>query len=221
MRPGDVQAMNRVIPILRRETGKFDAPVVTLIARTKRDPFKVLISCLLSLRTNDQTTLSASARLFAIAQSPKEILNIPAATLERTIYPVGFYRVKTRVLHSVSKDLLERFGGKVPSEIDDLLSLKGVGRKTANLVRTLGYGKQGICVDIHVHRISNRLGFIRTRNPHETEFELRKKLPRRHWIRYNDVLVAYGQHVCRPVSPWCSRCKVRPYCARAGVTHSR
>lgn len=214
-------AMEKVLKILRRETRSLKVPVVTLIARTKRDPFKVLVSCLLSLRTNDKTTVDASARLFGLAPSPEEILGIPAAKLERIIYPVGFYRVKARVLHSVSKDILERFGGRVPSEIDELLTLKGVGRKTANLVRTLGYRKHGICVDIHVHRISNRLGFIRTRNPHETEFALRKKLPRRHWIEYNDILVAYGQHICRPVSPWCSRCKVRAYCARRDVKHSR
>ncbi len=221
MNLGDVAAMNRVIAILKRETRKLKVPVVTLIARTRRDPFKVLVSCILSLRTKDETTIGASGRLFEAARTPREILRLPVKKLERLIYPVGFYRVKARVLHAAARDILGRFGGKVPSEIEDLLTLKGVGRKTANLVRTLGFGKPGICVDIHVHRISNRLGFIRTRDPRETEFALRKKLPRRHWIGYNDILVAYGQHLCRPVSPWCSKCKVSALCRRVGVTSRR
>ena len=217
----DIPTMNRVIGILKRETRSLKVPVVTLISQTKRNPYKVLISCLLSLRTNDHTTVGAVERLFKVAVTPEAMLGIPAARLEKIIYPVGFYRVKSKVLRSVSRDILERFGGRVPDTLEELLTLKGVGRKTANLVLTLGHGKPGICVDIHVHRISNRLGFVKTRSPHETEFALRKKLPPRHWIRYNDLLVAYGQHVCRPVSPHCSVCKLSPYCRRVGVRTSR
>jgi len=216
----DVPALERAIAILEKETKNYNVPVVTLIARTKRDPYKVLTSCLLSLRTNDYTTVGATDRLFGLATTPQAMLKIPVRTLERTIYPVGFYRVKARVLHAVSKDILERFGGKVPDTLDELLTLKGVGRKTANLVMTLGHNKQGICVDVHVHRISNRLGFLNTRNPEDTEFVLRAKLPAKYWIRYNDILVAFGQHHCRPVSPKCSMCKVYSLCARKGVlTH--
>lgn len=212
-----VADMERVIRILRKETLRFEAPVVTLISKTKRDPYKVLTSCLLSLRTNDHTTTGATDRLFSLAVTPEDMLRIPVLKLEKTIYPVGFYRVKARLLHSISKDLLERFGGKVPDNLEDLLSLKGVGRKTANLVLTLGFGKHGICVDTHVHRISNRLGFVKTRTPEQTEFALRKKLPMRHWIEFNDTLVAYGQNHCRPISPKCSTCKVKGYCRKVGV----
>jgi len=217
----NVPTIEKVIVILKKETRKLNVPIVTLIAKTKRDPFKVLTSCLLSLRTNDYTTVGATKRLFTIATTPREILKIPLKKLEKIIYPVGFYRVKAKVLHSVSKDIIERFKGKVPADLDELLTLKGVGRKTANLVLTLGYQKHGICVDIHVHRISNRFGFVETKNPEETEFALRDKLPKKYWIQYNDLLVAYGQHICRPVSPKCSSCKVRKYCERVGVKTSR
>ena len=141
--------------------------------------------------------------------------------IERLIYPVGFYRTKARVILGICRDLLERFGGRVPDEIDDLLTLKGVGRKTANLVVTMGYGKPGICVDTHVHRISNRLGYVRTRTPEETEMALRTKLPPRYWIGYNDLLVAFGQNVCTPISPRCSMCPVRSRCRRVGVRSAR
>jgi endonuclease III len=146
---------------------------------------------------------------------------LPVRTIERAIYPVGFYRTKARVILQICRDLLDRFGGDVPDEIDQLLTLKGVGRKTANLVVTLGFNKPGICVDTHVHRISNRLGYVKTRTPDETEVALRAKLPRRYWIGFNDLLVAFGQNVCAPVSPKCSGCPVRALCPRIGVTASR
>ena len=217
----NVATMEKILPILRRETKNFKVPVVTLIAKTRRDPYKVLVSCLLSLRTNDHTTVGAVDRLFKLAVTPEAMVEIPVATLEKGIYPVGFYRVKARVLHSVSRDILGRFGGRVPSALEDLLTLKGVGRKTANLVLTLGHGRHGICVDTHVHRISNRLGFVNTKTPEETEFALRKKLPMKHWITYNDILVAYGQHLCRPISPHCSICKINAWCPRVGVKGRR
>lgn len=159
--------------------------------------------------------------MFALADTPAAMLRVPAARIARTIYPVGFYRTKARVIRALCADLLARFGGRVPDDIDALLTLKGVGRKTANLVVTMGYGKPGICVDTHVHRISNRLGYVRTRAPEQTEMALRATLPRRYWIGYNDLLVAFGQNVCTPLSPRCSRCPVRPLCRRVGVTVSR
>ena len=179
------------------------------------------MACLLSLRTQDTTTGPAAARLFALADTPHAMLELSARTIERAIYPVGFYRTKARVLLGLSRDLLDRFGGGVPDDIDALLTLKGVGRKTANLVVTLGFDKPGICVDTHVHRISNRLGYVRTRTPDETEMALRAKLPARYWIGYNDLLVTFGQNVCAPVSPKCSVCPVARLCRRVGVRTSR
>ena len=149
------------------------------------------------------------------------MLALAPRTIERTIFPVGFYRTKARVLRAVSRELLERFGGQVPADLDALLTLPGVGRKTANLVVTTGFNRPGICVDTHVHRITNRLGFIRTRTPEETEQALRAKLPRRHWIGLNDLLVAFGQNLCQPLSPRCSECPVAALCHRVGVRHSR
>jgi endonuclease-3 len=191
------------------------------VAAQRRDPFRVLIACLLSLRTKDETTGPAAARLFALADTPESMLRLTAKRIERAIFPVGFYRTKARVILGVCRDLLSRFDGRVPDEIDTLLTLKGVGRKTANLVVTQGFSKPGICVDIHVHRISNRLGYVKTKNPNETETALRARLPRRYWIGYNDLLVSFGQNICQPVSPRCSECPVQLSCARVGVTHSR
>jgi len=191
------------------------------VADTSGDPFRVLIACILSLRTQDTTTGPAAARLFAVAATPETMRRLPAARIAKLIYPVGFYRTKARVILGICRDLLERFGGRVPDTIDDLLTLNGVGRKTANLVVTMGFGKPGICVDTHVHRISNRLGYVRTRTPEETEMALRARLPRRFWIGYNDLLVAFGQNVCAPISPKCSTCPVRAICRRVGVTSFR
>jgi endonuclease-3 len=181
----------------------------------------VLIACLLSLRTKDETTGPAAARLFALADTPRAMLRLTPRRIERAIFPVGFYRTKAKVILGVCRDVLERFDGRVPDEIEPLLTLKGVGRKTANLVVTQGFNKPGICVDVHVHRISNRLGYVKTRNPEETEMALRRRLPRRYWIGYNDLLVAFGQNICQPVSPKCSVCPVNRSCPRLGVTRSR
>lgn len=213
------EQIHAVVKVLRREARRWTTAVGT-IARAE-DPFLVLISTLLSLRTKDAVTEAVSDRLFAVAKTPRSIAGLRTARLERLIYPVCFYRVKARTLKTVCRLLLERHGGKVPDSLETLLELPGVGRKTANLVVTLGFGKPGICVDIHVHRISNRLGYVRTRTPDETETALRAKLPPRYWLEFNDLLVPYGQHLCRPVSPWCSRCALRPACRRVGVTRSR
>jgi len=214
--------MSRIIVRLERAAPSWDVTALAAVARESgRDPFRVLAGCLLSLRTKDETTGPASARLFALADTPAAMLALPLRTIERAIFPVGFYRTKARVLHRVSRDLLERFDGRVPSDLDALLSLHGVGRKTANLVITFAFRLPGICVDTHVHRISNRLGFVRTRTPEETENALRRRLPRRHWIGLNDLLVSFGQNLCRPTSPHCSRCPVHAACPRIGVRRAR
>jgi endonuclease-3 len=209
------------IRILKREIRRWKEPIVGVVAKASRDPFQILISTVLSLRTKDQTTAEASTRLFRLATTPQAMLAVPRRTIERAIYPVGFYRTKARHIHGICRDLLARYGGRVPDEIDELLTLKGVGRKTANLVVTLGFRKPGICVDVHVHRISNRWGYIRTQSPAQSEEALRRKLPRRHWIIYNDLLVPFGQNLCTPVSPRCSECKLARYCERVGVKKSR
>ncbi len=213
--------VGRVLRILRRAAPQWDAPVLTLMTAEKRDPFLTLVGCILSLRTKDETTAIAAPRLFEHARTPAAMLELSPATIERLIYPVGFYRTKARVIRDICRDLIARFGGGVPDEIDQLLTLKGVGRKTANLVVTEAFRKPGICVDTHVHRISNRWGLVRTKTPDHSEAALRKVLPRRYWIEYNGLLVAFGQTLCQPVSPWCSRCPVAHLCPRIGVTRSR
>ena len=210
--------ISQVIRTLKRLIRRWDEPVV---GHYKRDPFKTLISCLLSLRTQDATTFAASKRLFRLARTPQQVLRLSIPTIERAIYPVGFYKTKARTLHTVCRTLIERYQGKVPDTLEELLSIKGVGRKTANLVVTLAFCKDGICVDTHVHRISNRWGYVRTKAPEQTEMALRKKLPRRYWQIYNDLLVTFGQNLCHPTSPWCSRCPLSGPCDRVGVVHSR
>lgn len=212
--------IHQVVDHLRREQRRWKQPAVTQVAGT-RDPFKVLVSCLISLRTKDQVTGQASERLFALADDPDSMALLPERRIERAIYPAGFYRVKARNIKKTSRIIVERHAGRVPDDVDALLELPGVGRKTANLVVTVAYGKPGICVDTHVHRIVNRLGYVSTRNPEQTETALRKKLPPEYWIEINDLLVAYGQHVCTPVSPFCSQCRLARYCDRRGVTVSR
>jgi endonuclease III len=214
--------MSRVVGRLRRRVPGWRQTALAEVAeQTANDPFRILIGCLLSLRTRDETTAAASARLFALADTPAAMLALPRARLARTIFPVGFYRTKARVVHAVCRQLLDRFDGRVPADLDALLELPGVGRKTANLVVTFAFGLPGICVDTHVHRISNRLGFVRTRTPEETELALRAKLPPRHWIELNDILVAFGQNVCQPLSPRCSVCPVGDLCLRVGVGRAR
>jgi len=210
------------IRILKREIRHWQEPVVGVVAKaSRRDPFPILLSTVLSLRTKDQTTAEAAVRLFRLATTPDAMLAVPRRTIERAIYPVGFYRTKARHIHDICRALLRRFGGRVPDTIEELLTLKGVGRKTANLVVTLGFRKPGICVDVHVHRISNRWGYIRTKTPEQSEQVLRRKLPRRYWMIYNDLLVPFGQNLCTPVSPRCSQCKLARYCERVGVVKSR
>ncbi len=214
MRDSQIHAVTaRVRQAIRR----WKEPVLGVVARETRDPFRVLIACLLSLRTTDRTTTEASQRLFRLAGTPERMRALSLNTVEKAIYPVGFYRTKAKQIRAICQSLLHDFGGRVPETIDELLTLKGVGRKTANLVVTVGYHKPGICVDIHVHRISNRWGYVRTATPEATEFALRKKLPKQYWITWNDWLVPFGQNLCRPVSPFCNQCPVSAYCKRVGV----
>lgn len=213
--------IHNIIRILKKEVKKWEAPAVSKIAEKSKDPFKVLISCILSLRTKDITTAAASHRLFSLASSPGDMLKIPVGRIEQTIFPVGFYRTKARNIIEICRTLTEHYDSIVPDSIDELLKLKGVGRKTANLVVTVGYDKDGICVDTHVHRISNRWGYIKTKTPEKTEEALRSKLPGKYWKIFNDLLVTFGQNLCKPISPLCSQCKIAEYCKRIGVGTSR
>jgi len=208
-------------PVLKKQVKNLHTPWLENYAGHDRDPFKVLISCLLSLRTQDKTTGEASERLFALASVPEVLAGLPVKTIEKAIYPVGFYRVKSQRIKAISREIMKRYGGKVPDTIEELLTLQGVGRKTANLVVILGYDKPGICVDTHVHRIVNRWGLAATKNPHETELRLRELLPVKYWKELNGVLVAFGQGLCRPISPHCSICSVYRYCERKGVSVNR
>ena len=179
-----------------------------------KNPYLVLIACILSLRTNDKTTYPATLRMLELAKTPKEMKNVSQEELAKAIYPVGFYENKAKQIIELSKTIDEELGGKVPDEIEDLIKFKGVGRKTANLVLSLGFNKPAICVDVHVHRIFNRLGYIKTKTPEETEFALREKLPQKYWIDINTLLVTHGQNVCKPIKPKCSECPIARYCAK-------
>jgi endonuclease-3 len=213
--------LDEVVALIKKALAHLPDPSVTLVGKRWKTPYHVLISCLLSLRTKDTTTLPASERLFALANTPQEMLKLSTSQIEKAIYPVGFYKTKAKTLHGVSHDILEKFGGQVPNDLDILMTMKGVGRKTANLVLTEGFGQNAMCVDTHVHRISNRFGYVKTKDPHETEMALRKKLPEKFWMDYNAMLVLWGQNVCKPISPLCSTCPVQKFCARVDVTTSR
>lgn len=205
---------------IEKQVRDFTVPSVTRIS-SRRNPYQVLISCILSLRTKDQTTLDAAKRLFKIAPSCPDMVKLNKSRIERLIYPVGFYRTKAAVILDASRRILKDFSGRVPNNRDLLLGFKGVGRKTANLVLGLGYNIPAICVDTHVHRISNRLGWVNTRIPEETEAALVRIIPRREWIALNTTLVAFGQNICLPVSPFCSRCRISRFCVKKGIKRSR
>lgn len=205
--------IHKIMKELLRVTKTMPMPVVTEIKlTTNKDAYKILISTMLSLRTKDAATRDASMRLFEKAGNPKEMLKLSEDEIAKLIYPVGFYRVKAKNILEVSKIIIEDYDGKVPDEIDELLKFKGVGRKVANLVVTEAFDKDGICVDTHVHRISNRFGYVSTKKPEQTEFALRKKLPKEYWRVYNDTLVIYGQNLCKPINPMCDKCSVSKYC---------
>ena len=212
--------IDTVFDLLNSEVKQWKVPALTLISK-KRSPFQVLVSCIISLRTKDVVTGEASRSLYKLAADPEDILNLTEKEIADAIYPAGFYRRKARQILDISKDLVENHDSVVPDNIEELLKFKGVGRKTANLVVTLAYKKPGICVDIHVHRITNRWGYVDTKTPDSTEFALRQKLPEKYWIPINDLLVTFGQNLCTPVSPYCSRCTLFDYCERSEVTRSR
>ena len=203
------------------EKGAEDPSVTTVAQQYRRDPWAVLVSTILSLRTKDEVTIAASKRLLEKAGSPEELKAIKAEKIEKLIYPVGFYRNKAASLKKIASILLEQYKGKVPPSMEALLALPGVGRKTANLVLTEAFDLDGLCVDIHVHRISNRCGWLNTKTPEDTETALREILPRKYWKRINYLLVLYGQKLCRPVSPFCSQCVIKKHCAHNGIVKSR
>lgn len=199
----------KALDILEEEYPKWQAPVLDLIAVNTHDPFRILISTIISLRTKDQVTTAASKKLYAIADTPAGIVKLPAAQIEKLIYPAGFYHTKARQIKDICQILIEHYDSQVPSTMEELLAFKGVGRKTANLVLALGFNIPAICVDTHVHRITNRLGYVQTKDPDKTEFALRKKLPEKYWLRINTLLVAFGQTICKPIGPQCAQCRLK------------
>ena len=213
--------IHQVMAVLAEECRQWQTPSVTVVAEQYCSPFHVLVSCLISLRTKDAVTASASARLFSRASSVQEMVLLSPEEIAELIYPAGFYRTKARQILAICERLLAEYGGTVPNTVEELVRLNGVGRKTANLVVTLGYGKAGICVDVHVHRITNRWGYLVSRTPEQTEQVLRQKLPTEYWLQINDLLVCYGQNRCFPVTPACSECRLAGWCSRVGVTKSR
>lgn len=184
---------------------------------TRQDPYKVLVACVLSLRTKDEVTIPASERLFAVADTPQAMARLEPETIEKLVFPVGFYKTKARTIIEFSQKLLDDFGGHVPKTIDELLTLKGVGRKTANLVVGLGHGLPAVCVDTHVHRICNRLGYLQSKTPEETEQKLREKLPLPYWRIINTMMVLHGQQICKPIGPRCDVCPVADVCRKIDV----
>ena len=213
--------IERFITTIKNAYRSWDAPVVTLVSNRGGSPFDILVSTILSLRTKDEVTVEATDRILEKANTPEKMVKLSEETIAKLIYPVGFYPTKAKQLIKISQILIEQYCSEVPADIDKLLELPGVGRKTANLVLIEGFGLDAVCVDTHVHRISNRIGYVNTKTADKTEFALRKKLPRKHWIYYNEMLVAFGQVICRPISPWCSRCPVEEMCPKIGVAKSR
>jgi endonuclease-3 len=211
-----------IYKILKETYKNLKQPSVTQISKnTKKNPYKVLISTIISLRTKDEVTLRASEKLFSVANNPYEMIKLKNEEIEKLIYPAGFYRNKAKTILEISLKLIKEYDAEVPSNIDELLKFKGVGRKTANLVLVEGFGIDAVCVDIHVHRICNRIGLVKTKNPNETEFALRKTLPKRYWIDFNEILVAFGQKICCPVSPYCSKCPLDNYCKKMNINKRR
>ena len=217
----DNKTISKVIPIIKKAVEKLKPPIVTYVANQHTSPFKGLIITVISLRTKDEVTGKAGERLFKLADTPETMSKLSTKQIEKAIYPAGFYKVKASNIKKISEILIKYFNSKVPDDLDTLLTLPNVGRKTANLVLIEGFKKLAMCVDIHVHRISNRIGYVKTKTPEETEFALRDKLPKKYWLEYNWILVAFGQTICKPVSPFCSKCPIEKYCKRINITKSR
>lgn len=215
------EKIEKVVSMVKKEVRKFKNPIVTEVANLSKSPYKVLISCLLSLRTKDDVTAMASSKLFKKADNPKKMLKLSRKEIEKLIYPVGFYKVKAKRIKEISKTLLEKYNGNVPDKMEELLELKGVGRKTANICMVYAFNKQHLPIDVHCHRIPNRLGWVKTKNPEQTEQALMKIIPKKYWLDFNNNFVTFGQNICTPISPKCSICPVRKYCPRIGVSKSR
>ncbi len=209
--------IDNVYYTLKREFDKFQIPIVDSIEAQTKDPFKILVTTILSARTKDETTSKVVKTLFSVIEKPEDFDRYSVEEIEELIYPVGFFRNKANHLKKLPKILKEKFNNIIPDEIEDLIELPGVGRKTANLVRVIAFKKPGICVDVHVHRITNRLGYVQTKIPFETEMALRKKLPKKYWLMFNSYLVAFGQNHCFPRNPKCSSCMIYDECERVGV----
>ena len=201
-----------VMRLIKKESHRFKQPIVTEVAEKTRNPFHVLVSCLLSLRTKDETTAKAAKRLFTLAKTPQKMVKLTTKKIEKAIYPVGFYKTKAKRIKNICKILLDKYSGKVPQDFDGLMKLKGVGPKTANIVMVYGFNKPGLPIDTHCHRIPNRLGWIKTKTPEQTEQALRRMLPKHYWHDFNDLFVQFGKNVCRPVGPRCNICPVSRYC---------
>jgi len=210
-----------VIKILEKWSKLYGLPTLRSTHKEK-NPFKTLIACLLSLRTQDSNTRKATDALFAVADTPEKILKLSKKKLEKLIFSSGYYRNKAKTIKHVSKTILEDYGGKVPSSLDELMKIKGIGRKTATITRTFGFGKaDSIPTDVHVHVIANRLGWAKAKKPEDTEQQLMKIIPKKYWFELNTLFVLFGKHICITQSPWCSRCPIRKYCPRIGVKRSR
>lgn len=211
-----------IFKLLKKELSKYERPFVSKWAEVVKNPYTTLISCIISLRTKDEVTADASLRLLKNRDSPEKVLRLNEKQIQKLIYPAGFYKTKAKTIRGVSKVLINRYGGKVPNDLDELIKLKGVGRKTANIVMTYGhFSKDHIAIDTHCHRIPNRLGWVKTKNPEETEFAIKKILPKRHYYDFNELFVQFGQFICVPISPFCSRCPISKHCKKVGVVRSR
>jgi len=216
------KTIKKIIDILSAETGGYTLTLIeSIIKEYGKNPFLILICCMLSPRVKDSTTILVCQNLLKIAKTPEKIFAMPINDLEKIVFKTGFYKTKAKALHDVCEILLDKYQGKVPKTLEELLNLPGVGRKTANLVLGVAYGIPAICVDTHVHKISNRLGLVKTKTPKETEFALEKVLPQKYWIDWNDLLVKWGQNICTPTSPWCSKCAIYKFCKRVEVKKSR
>jgi endonuclease III len=216
-----MKQVDSIFKILDKVVPNLQVPLIDLVEAKTHDPFKVLVATLLSARTKDELTIKLLPKLFESAGTISKLKKISIKKLEKLLYPIGFYKTKAKHLKLLPLVLEEKFGGVIPDDIDSLIELPGVGRKTANLVVVVAFKKPAICVDVHVHRITNRLGLLKTKTPFETEMKLRKTLPKKYWFEFNGIFVLFGKKICTPISPWCSKCPIREYCLRKGVDKSR
>jgi endonuclease-3 len=219
-----IEHVEEIFSLLKKKLRNYRSPVLSKkkLDLVKQTPFTSLISCILSLRTKDEVTEQASIRLLRDYGTPEKIIKLPEKKIQSLIYPVGFYKTKSKRIKEISKTIIEKYSGKVPNDFDELIKLKGVGRKTANIVMVYGHKRHGyLPIDTHCHRIPNRLGWIKTKNPEETEIELKKILPKKYWDDFNDIFVQFGQTICLPISPYCSKCPIEKYCKRISVNKNR